>query len=148
MDSLNAIQALYWTIHLEYFSFVSPPVCVSAPRSSVCSKCHNHCGSCLCSSSEVCAIFSLHSTISCETRNKVILPISPRTVPLSLLLTCREYACAYACYRFKHFPDLESIYIHLAHLSYDVINGILHYSIYIYILSSIHMQLYFFFKPP
>ncbi len=36
----NAIQALSRNTYLVYSPFVSPPVCVSAPRANVCSRCH------------------------------------------------------------------------------------------------------------
>ncbi len=76
--------------HTLYTYLLCLPQCVSLLLTPV-SQVPYHCRSCLCSSPEVCAISSLHSMISCETRNKVILPISPITVPLPLLLTCHYH---------------------------------------------------------
>ncbi len=64
---------------------------------NVCSSCHllvdPHY-----SSSKMCAFSHLPSTISCETKNKVIVTINPRTVPLPLILS-------------YHYPLLQSLSI-------------------------------------
>ncbi len=52
-------------------------------------------------SSDVCAFSRLPSTISCKTRNKVIVTINPRTVPLPLILT-------------YHYPLLQSLSIKIS----------------------------------
>ncbi len=43
------------------------------------------------STSEVCAISRFHPTISCESRNNVIITIYPRTVPLPKILNCHYH---------------------------------------------------------